>query len=244
VDYEVVKDGSGNGMAIHFLNNINIPTNYYTHMVYKLVTPVPITATAVLRTMCWDIQWMLYYACPYLPIFARNRFDLYKPGLTCWVNSLGYGSAAYQLKWTYASIHWVGTPVGGTINWHLPGPIYTLNPLLARSVYEMTILNRLYDQMLEVDAYTHADIPWCALDYQVSDWTGPSGEPGMILTYWIRNDLTWQDGDPITVDDFIWEYEFINSIKPTQYFGTWSTYHGCVKNSDYCFSIYINATGR
>jgi len=244
VDYEVVVDGSGNGMAIHFLNDIDIPEDYYIHIIYKLVTMVPINDILELREMCWDAQLMLYYACPYLPIYSRNYHDLYKPGLTCWVPSLGFGSGTYQLKWTYASIHWTGVPVGGTIRWHNPGQVYTIHPWLADWVYEVTILNRIYDGMLEVDAFTHQDIPWCALDYQISDWTGPSGELGMIITFWIRNDLTWQDGDPITVDDFIWEYEFINSIKPSDYYGTWSTYHGCIKHSDYCFSIRVNATGR
>jgi ABC-type transport system substrate-binding protein len=244
VDYEVVKDGSGNGVSIHFLNDIDIPEDYYIHIVYKLVTPVPINDINEMRRMCWDTQWMLYYACPYLPIYSRNYHDLYKPGLICWVPSLGYGSGSYQLKWTYASVHWTGTEVGGSVRWHNPGQCFTFHPWLAAWVYEVTILNRIYDGMIETDAFTHADIPWCALDYKLEDWTGPSGEAGMIVKYWIRNDLKWQDGDPITVDDFIWEYEFINSIKAPDYFGTWSTYHGCIKYSDYCFGIKVNATGR
>jgi hypothetical protein len=244
VDYEVVKDGSGNGVSIHFLNDIDIPEDYYIHIVYKLVTPVPINDINEMRRMCWDTQWMLYYACPYLPIYSRNYHDLYKPGLTCWVPSLGYGSGTYQLKWTYASVHWTGTEVGGSVRWHNPGQVFTFHPWLAAWVYEVTILNRIYDGMIETDAFTHADIPWCALDYKLEDWTGPSGEAGMIVKYWIRNDLKWQDGDPITVDDFIWEYEFINSIKAPDYFATWSTYHGCIKYSDYCFGIKVNATGR
>jgi hypothetical protein len=244
VDYEVVVDGSGNGVSIHFLNDIDIPEDYYIHIVYKLVTPVPINDILEMRRMCWDTQWMLYYACPYLPIYSRNYHDLYKPGLTCWVPSLGYGSGSYQLKWTYASVHWVGQEVGGTVRWHNPGQVFTFHPYLATWVYEVTILNRIYDGMIETDAFTHADIPWCALDWKLEDWTGPSGEAGMIVKYWIRNDLKWQDGDPITVDDFIWEYEFINSIKPPDYFATWSTYHGCIKYNDYCFGIKVNATGQ
>jgi hypothetical protein len=155
IDYETVVDASGDGVAIHFLQGIAIPEGYYIHIVYVLTNARTIYAVEDLRLICWDAQWMLYYACPYLPIYSRNYHDLYKPGLTCWVPSLGFGSAAYQLKWTYGSIHWEGTPVGGSINWHLPGPVYTLHPWLAEWAYEFTILNRIYDSMLEVDAYTH-----------------------------------------------------------------------------------------
>jgi ABC-type transport system substrate-binding protein len=243
IDYETVADASGDGVAIHFLQDITIPEGYYIHIVYTLTNARTTYAAEDLRLICWDAQVMLYYACPYLPIYSRNYFDLYKPGLTCWVPSLGYGSAAYQLKWTYASIHWENMPLGGSINWHLPGPVNELHPWLSTSVYEATVLNRLYDHMLEVDAYTQQDIPWLALDWKIEDWTGPSGEPGMIITFWIRSDLTWQDGDLLKADDFIWQYEFINSIKPSQLYNVWSTYHGCIKYSDYCFSIKVNATG-
>ena len=243
VDYEVKTDAEGNGVAIVFLRDIDIPPDYYIHICYDLVNDIPITEMEELRQLCWDIQEILYYSCPYLPIYSRNYHDLYKPGLTCWVPSLGYGSAAYQLKWTYGSIHWEGTPVGGSVRWHLPGPIDTLHPWLAESVYEVTILNRIYDGMMEVDAYTHADIPWIGVKYKILDWTGPNGEPGMIIQWWIRNDVTWQDGDPVTVDDLIWQYDFINSTRPSQLFDVWQYYHGCIKYNDYCFGIKVNATG-
>jgi hypothetical protein len=241
-DYETVVDASGNGIAIRLLQDITIPDEYYIHIVYKLVNARTMHTIEELRQICWDAQWILYYACPYLPFLSRNYHDLYKPGLTYWVPSLGYGSAAYQLKWTYASIHWEGTPVGGTVNWHLPERVYTLHPWLATWAYEFTIHNRIYDSMIEIDAYTHNDIPWLALSYKIEDWTGPMGETGMVIIFWIRNDITWQDGDHVTADDWIWQYEFINSIKPSSLSKIWSTYHGCVKYSDYCFGIKINAT--
>jgi ABC-type transport system substrate-binding protein len=242
VDYAYIESG-GKMVGIHFLNDLALGPDMYVHMVYTLETPTPINIEADLIQVCYDIQDMLYYMCPYLPCYSRNYHDLYKAGVESWVPSLGYGSAAYQLKWTYGSIHWTGAPVGGTINWMLGGPVNSLHPWLFTSVYEATIMNRLYDAMLSVDAYTHRDIPMCAVKYKIEDWTGPSGEPGMIITWWIRNDLTWQDGDPITVDDLIFDYEFINSIRPNQLYSVWAYYHGCTKLNDYCFSIKVNTTG-
>ncbi|MEM4704802.1 MAG: ABC transporter substrate-binding protein, partial [Candidatus Bathyarchaeia archaeon] len=142
------------------------------------------------------------------------------------------------------SIHWTGTPVGGSVSWHLPGPVATFHPYLATSVYENTILSRLSEGLLEISAYTHQDVFWLATNYKIEEWTGPSGEPGMLITWWIRSDIKWQDGDPVKADDFIWQYEFINSIQPSQLYNIWSTYHGCIKHNDYCFSIKVNATGQ
>jgi hypothetical protein len=233
-----------NGEGIRFLHNITLGPNLYIHMVYALSQWVAINDLAELQQLCYNIQDMLYYMCPYLPVYSRNYHDLYKPGLESWVPSLGYGSAAYQLKWTFGSLHWTSSEIGGSVQWHLGGPVDTLHPWLATSVYDTTVLSRLYDGMIEINPYDHQDIPWLATNYRIEDWTGPSGEPGMKITWWIRNDIKWQDGDPITVDDFIWNYEFINSVQPSQLYNVWSTYHGCVKHNDYCFSIYVNATGR
>ncbi|MEM4704687.1 MAG: hypothetical protein QXJ02_06440, partial [Candidatus Bathyarchaeia archaeon] len=130
-----------------------------------------------------------------------------------------------------------------SVSWHLPGPVATFHPYLATSVYEVTILNRLYDGMIEVDAYTHKDIPFLADYYKILDWTGPSGEPGMEIVYYIREDIFWQDGECVSADDFIWQYDFINSIRPSQLLPIWSTYHGCKKYNDFCFSVKTNQTG-
>jgi len=65
----------------------------------------------------------------------------------------------------------------------------------------------------------------------------------MEIQYWVRQDVTWQDGDSVTADDFIWQYEFINSIQPSQLYQVWAYYHGCVKYNDYCFGVRVNVTG-
>lgn len=53
----------------------------YVHIVYELETQTLINVEADLIQLCYDIQDMLYYMCPYLPVYSRNYHDLYKPGL-------------------------------------------------------------------------------------------------------------------------------------------------------------------
>lgn len=122
-----------------------------------------ITDMEKLREICYKIQWMLYNgtgdpeaACPYIPIAERKLANLYKPGLTDWVESPGYGSAPYEMEmpWTYLNIHWEDQPVGGSVNWHIGGPIQTLNPGKVDYEPEFTILNRISDSLIAVDPHT------------------------------------------------------------------------------------------
>jgi hypothetical protein len=47
----------------------------------------------------------------------------------------------------------------------------------------------------------------------------------------------------VTVDDFIWQLDFVNSIKPSRLLALWQYYYGCIRYSDYSFGIKVNATG-
>ena len=199
-----------------------------------------------LRDICWLVQWKLYYLCPYLPIYSRNYFDLYKPGLVDWVESPGFGSAAYQtvMPWTFANLHWADTPVGGEMRYHVSGDVSTINPFKASWVYEVTILNRMYDALYVYNPYTHDIVPWVATHWEIEPWKLPDNSTGMILWIWLRNDVTWQDGDPVTAEDIKWNFDFINSTQAPEYTPIISPiYQGCEVVHDYLLKIYINGTG-
>ena len=240
VDYEIVRDINGNGKAIRFLRDISLQEEEYIHIVYEVVDPVFISEVDEIRQICWDSQEMLYFMAPFSPLFSKYRIDAFKQNLTCWINSPGFGAASHQLKWTFGSIRW-DYQQGGSVDWFID-PISTLNPAIATSISEWTILNRLYDRSLEINAYTHTDIPWMAIRYTIAPWRTPT-EHGMIITFYIRTDLYWQDGDHITVDDFIWQLNFINSCRFETLRHVWSSYKGAVKHNDYVYSIYVNTTG-
>lgn len=200
-----------------------------------------------MREVVWLIQWKLYYLVPYLPIYSRNYFDLFKPGWTCWVPSLGFGAGAYQttMPWTFGSIHPVGTPVGGSIKWMVGGDVVTLNPFKVKWVYEVTVLNRMYDSLYVVNPYTHQDMPWVATHWEIIPWTAPDGDPGMILKVWLRNDVYWQDGIKVTADDIKWNFDFINSTQAPEYAPILSPfYQGCTVIHDNLIEIFVDGTGQ
>lgn len=71
----------------------------------------------------------------------------------------------------------------------------TLDPAKWFTTYESEILRDLFNGLLQVDAEGNA-IPGAAESWTVSD-------DGMVLTFKLRADGKWSDGQPVTADDFV-----------------------------------------
>lgn len=203
-----------------------------------------------MRDIVWLTQWKLWYLAPYCPIYSRNYFNLFKPGLTGWVESPGYGS---HNSWTYANLDWEDPPppdrvrANGDVfaNIHVSGDVPTLNPITAHWVYEWQIISRMYDGLIEVDPYTHDDMPWIALKWEMIPWESedPYVPNGMIVKFWIRDDVYWQDDNHVTAADIKWNFDFIKSIEAPEYITVWLYYIKSEVVNDQVIKIYLNATG-
>jgi len=200
-----------------------------------------ITDIEEMRKIVYLVQWKLYYLMPYLPIYSRNYINLYKPGVEGWVDSRGYGSAPSTLKWGFSHL-W---KEGGVLYEHDSGAPSTLNPITASWVYEIQVLGRIFDGLISVDPYTHEDIPWIATRWEMEPWSSPGEgvENGMIIRFWIRNDVYWQDGDHVTAEDIAWNFEFLESLTPPEYEPIWNYLVRYNVVHDYLIELYVNATG-
>ena len=85
----------------------------------------------------------------------------------------------------------------GTVN-----DIRTVNPLklIEAPEYELSFLN--YDMLLHFDRETLGPAPGLATDWE-------SSEDGLTWTFTIRDDATWQDGEPVTAHDIAFTYNYI-----------------------------------
>ena len=70
-----------------------------------------------------------------------------------------------------------------------------MDPRSASGDSEIAILNALYDYLIETDAAANL-IPRLASSWELSD-------DGLTYTLHIREDATWHDGSPVTVDDVL-----------------------------------------
>jgi ABC-type transport system substrate-binding protein len=211
-----------------------------------------ITDKLELRTVVYLVQWKFWYLVPYLPFYSRNLINMYKVimeqnrWLEDWVDSPGYGSepTIAEMPWTVDSLHW-NNPSFTSMNYHVPGPVYTLNPIAASWSYEWQVINRIHESLYVINPYTHDDMPWIAWNWTMEEWIDKNQgiENGMILHVYLRNDAYWQDGNQITSADVAWNFEFIESLTPPEYTQVWKPLIKYEIADPYVIRLYINATG-
>ena len=89
--------------------------------------------------------------------------------------------------------------------------VETLHPTDFSTTVEMTVLNQLYDTLMYLNPEgTEEPEPRIAESYEIS-------EDGLDYTFKIRDDVTFHDGTPITVDDVVFSIEL---YKESEYQGS------------------------
>ena len=87
--------------------------------------------------------------------------------------------------------------VAGTVN-----DMRTVNPFRAFEAPEFEVMDLNYDLLISFSQEDMSPVPSLA-----TSWT-PS-EDGLTWTIELRDDVTWQDGEPFTANDVVFTFEFI-----------------------------------
>jgi len=254
VDYTLI------GTDLHLLKPITLypgdalEINYDTGTYVRLVTNVDF-----FRDVVWLADWKIFYLAPQIAIYGRDYFDLFKPGHIGWVQMTGspvigmpgVGAGAYMLPWTYCNIHETGSATGGAYKYQNDGDVVSLNPIKVKWVYEVEIMDRIFEGLITRDPYTLMEMNWLVWNTTWErSWTAPGGVPGEIMRFYLRNDVTWQDGTPVTAQSIKWNFDYINSTCPDigarmpEYVTIWSFYQGCTIINPYTIDVYVNMTGH
>ncbi len=88
----------------------------------------------------------------------------------------------------------------------LPADPPTLNPLLATDTTSSSVTGYIYESLLERDNETLEIVPRLAERWEVSD-------DHLQYTFWLREGVRWQDGEPLTVDDVLFTFAKIRDPK-------------------------------
>ena len=212
---------------------------------------------------CWDAQEILLYDLPYIPMMARRAFTFFGRGpsdqptpdnygnitrhLSNWIHTEGYGPVTGA---TYNMMHWA-TEEDGSYTEPPPniveGLIMSLNPAYSMWAYEWDCMDRLLDGLIDVDPITKADIPALCNWWAVEDWHDESlGVPegcGQKLTFYLRDDICWQDGVPFTSEDCVFSWGFLEQWQCPRYLAFWDIYIKSETYGPYKVICYINMTG-
>lgn len=126
---------------------------------------------------------------PRIGVSRRNFLKIFAAGATGAVGTVAFAPLAGITKAQEA----------GTLRvaWLTPA---TLDPRSASGDSEIAVLNAAYDYLIETDAASNL-VPRLASSWEVSD-------DGLQYTLQIRDDATFHDGSPLTVEDVIWTLEW------------------------------------
>jgi ABC-type transport system substrate-binding protein len=201
----------------------------------------------VIEAAAKTVQEKLYdtsndYALAYMLLYSRSYFNAFRPGITGIVKSPGYGS---DNTFTYLNAE------------YLPGQVRTdpddtrsvfiyvngdepdsFNYNFATTVYEWNVIGQTIDGLTAVNPYNHADIPWIA-----SAWTVTETAAGMDIGLTLRSDVLWQDGYPFTAYDVEWCLEFLRDMQVPRYFTSWQNLIDVVVTDNTHCTIQLNAAG-
>ncbi len=148
------------------------------------------------RELIFQAQEILAQDQPYMltayPLNAHAfRSDVFDPGSVVLQSGLGIRNF-----WTNISL----TPLGDTrdIVTNSADPVQAINPLYISGGVDSWVFELIWDRLLRIDE-DGLPVPWAAESY---DWVDET-----TLDVVLRSDMTWHDGEPVTVSDVIFSFE-------------------------------------
>jgi ABC-type transport system substrate-binding protein len=133
--------------------------------------------------------------------------------------------------WTYMTMYWA------TVDECRPGTIEKsvvrvedefperLNPLFATTVYANDFMSLTQDGLIAVNPYSHKDELWLAVSWSYVPVVG-----GMDVTFNLRltdsvgSPILWQDGDPVSVSDVQFAWDFLADEEIPNYWDAFQYY--------------------
>ena len=189
-----------------------------------------IEAAKQIQLELMDVSYGNPAALCYIPVYSRNYFDAYEPNLEGMVNMLGYGS---DNAWTATNMHWTdGSPA--EFRYVIGTEPFSFNPLWSSASDEIACWGPVFDGLISTDPYKNDDMAWEAIDWSWEEYIGnapvsgkPVGtvaNPGMKISYTIREGDTWHSGRTFTASDAKFSWDYIYEWQPSRYLDVWNWY--------------------
>ena len=80
--------------------------------------------------------------------------------------------------------------------------VKNLTPYISGDIYASRIAGYVLDTLITVDPHTLEYKPWVAESWEVSD-------DGLTITYKLRKDVVFSDGEPLDANDVVFTYEWV-----------------------------------
>ncbi|MDH5787164.1 MAG: ABC transporter substrate-binding protein, partial [Candidatus Bathyarchaeota archaeon] len=144
--------------------------------------------------------------------------------------------------WSWMCLHWNGAVSGGTIKVALGDAWHTMNPYTEFTPYGRQILDRAVTGLLSLNPNTLQNMPYIANEYSLSPGiTIPELgiTAGSYATFYLRQDVYWHDGKPVTAYDCVNNMRLLRQYKPGRYSSTWAMLVYEEADGPYKFNAYF-----
>jgi len=142
----------------------------------------------------------------FIPLWATSGYTAYRRPMAYAVNAAATGTTN---GWTMLVSYQTDAWEGHTINWGFKSDVNQLNPLYSNWVWDNYVLGEIFDGTLAVCPYNLAlDMPWICSDFETTTYLNGTEELSRVILT-VRDGATWHDGQPVTVEDLKFTYDYI-----------------------------------
>jgi peptide/nickel transport system substrate-binding protein len=181
----------------------------------------------------YEAQYLLSEQVPFIPLYAKAYLSPYNARLKDVVDLPWWSGVTNSFTMTFATdkTQKYGSVlnVGWTSDPQQPSPMFEINWW-----WDTMLNNVIYDALIQLDPTTFTELPWLAESWESEPWTTPEGTDGLKLTFNLRDDVMWHDGEPFTAEDvvFTWNYaleqenpvyiSYLGNLKNTETVGSYT----------------------
>ena len=189
----------------------------------------------------------IYELMPWFPIDAGLDFcttwsSEERGTLTNIISMPNYGP---RQDWTWRGMHWMGEEYGGSVMVAIGDEPHTMNPFTEDTLYGWRLIGRAVDSLIEREPVGLNLRPSVACDWFVDVWTSIPElgiTEGSTATFWLRQDVTWQDGVPLTAYDCVNNMRLLREHEPGRYATVWENLVYEEADGPYKFNVYFATT--
>jgi peptide/nickel transport system substrate-binding protein len=176
--------------------------SYRNPQVDELLDRMLVTANeSEFRTLLYQVQEKLVSDMPYIPLFAAEDVHPFEKG---WegLYMMPAGPLSPFNRLTIINVH---HPTKDTFVVAMNRDPETINPLTASTGRSLWYSLFVYDSLIALDSQFRP-IPWLAERWERS-------ADGRSLTFYLRTNVSWHDGRPLTADDVAFTFNYIKENK-------------------------------
>lgn len=150
-----------------------------------------------LQEYAWRIQEIVSKG-PFIPLFVAKNIQIIRGE---WKNYtlMSGGIIEVYNRWSLLYMYKSDKLEENVFRIAFPADILSTNPFMATDLRSLWVLNLIYDPLVALDPNFNI-IPWLAERWEVR-------EDGRVYMFYLRKDVKFHDGKPLTADDVVFTFK-------------------------------------